>query len=407
MEVSQTREYKTQIDDKIRTYRYPVSRSEYQNEMANRILSELNQTGRCWLLDDALSRGTIGAWDWNAVLIAIYKKFGMPYKYAMADAGYYERWVVDVDAKEIIRKLYASRDAGSSRYDSAPRAAEPSAAAERSELQRLQEQKRTVETQLESLRSELREQNSQIARLRQEEISLEKRLHELREQTGGERQRILDAAQEQARQILVQARAEAADIRQSVLCEAMLETLPEPAPQSPGATRDEIEATAHQLENRLRDELTSYRDQMESLLMNFRTGLYATKYGAVCDAYQKLYLFATSMLEKRIANAQQNQPDDASREAVIAELRSIQGLLLKRIGRMERGLEAMGLVMIRPTPGSAYDCNEHAAENAEDNGTLTATVTQCTCPGVRDDTQVYCPAFVTVAEDAGYPHPQP
>ena len=38
------------------------------------------------------------------------------------------------------------------------------------------------------------------------------------------------------------------------------------------------------------------------------------------------------------------------------------------------------------------------SENAEDDGTLTGVVRQCVCPGVRDDTQVFCPASVLLEE---------
>lgn len=304
----------------------------------------------------------------------------------MREEDYSVYYRLEPDMKKLVTQLcgsFAQEPARSKKE--APETANSSRAEQQAALQKLTEQKEIVEKQLESLR--------------QEKISLEKHLRELREQVA-QAQRIPENAREEARQILEQARAEAERIRQSVIHEAAAEELAAPArnPDASGVTEDEMEAATHQLENRLRDDLVACREQVESMLIRFRTGLYTTKYASVCDAYQKLYLFATGMMEKRIAALRETAGDEATLEAVTTELRSIQGLLLKRISRLERGLEAMGLTILRPDQGSAYDCNEHAAENAEDDGTLTGVVRQCVCPGVRDDTQVFCPASVLLEE---------
>lgn len=375
----------------------PMSMKEYTAEMAKQILDELKETGSCWLIESALSKGTIRAWDWNAVLKAYSRRFAPPSGFPMREEDYSVCYRLEPDVKKLVTQLrdsFAQEPARSKKE--APETANSSGAEQQAALQKLTEQKKTVEKQLESLREEVREQNSRVAQLRQEEISLEKHL---REQVA-QAQRIPENAREEARQILEQARAEAERIRQSVIHEAAAEELAAPArnPDTSGVTEDEMEAATHQLENRLRDDLVACREQVESMLIRFRTGLYTTKYASVCDAYQKLYLFATGMMDKRIAALRETAGDEATLEAVTTELRSIQGLLLKRISRLERGLEAMGLTILRPDQGSAYDCNEHAAENAEDDGTLTGVVRQCICPGVRDDTQVFCPASVLLEE---------
>ena len=375
----------------------PMSMKEYTAEMAKRILDELKETGSCWLIESALSKGTIRAWDWNAVLKAHSRRFAPPFGFPMREEDYSVYYRLEPDMKKLVTQLcgsFAQEPARSKKE--APETANSSGAEQQAALQKLTEQKKTVEKQLESLREEVREQNNRVAQLRQEEISLEKHL---REQVA-QAQRIPENAREEARQILEQARAEAERIRQSVIHEAAAEELAAPArnPDTSGVIEDEMEAATHQLENRLRDDLVACREQVESMLSRFRTGLYATKYASVCDAYQKLYLFATGMMDKRIAALRETAGDEGTLEAVTTELRSIQGLLLKRISRLERGLEAMGLTILRPAQGSAYDCNEHAAENAEDDGTLTGVVQQCVCPGVRDDTQVFCPASVLLEE---------
>lgn len=375
----------------------PMSMKEYTAEMAKRILDELKETGSCWLIESALSKGTIRAWDWNAVLKAYSRRFAPPFGFPMREEDYSVYYRLEPDMKKLVTQLcgsFAQEPARSKKE--APETANSSRAEQQAALQKLTEQKEIVEKQLESLREEVREQNNRVAQLRQEEISLEKHL---REQVA-QAQRIPENAREEARQILEQARAEAERIRQSVIHEAAAEELAAPArnPDTSGVTEDEMEAATHQLENRLRDDLVACREQVESMLSRFRTGLYATKYASVCDAYQKLYLFATGMMDKRIAALRETAGDEGTLEAVTTELRSIQGLLLKRISRLERGLEAMGLTILRPAQGSAYDCNEHAAENAEDDGTLTGVVRQCVCPGVRDDTQVFCPASVLLEE---------
>lgn len=378
----------------------PMSMGDYIAEMAKRILDELKETGSCWLTESALSKETIRAWDWNAVLMAYSRRFASPFGFPMREEDYSVYYRLKPDMKKLLTQLCGSftQEPARSKKE-APETANSSRAEQQAALQKLTEQKKTVEKQLESLREEVREQNNRVTQLRQEEISLEKHLQELREQVA-QTQRIPENTQEEARQILEQARAEAERIRQSVIHEAAAEELAAPArnPDTSGVTEDEMEAATHQLENRLRDDLVACREQVESMLIRFRTGLYATKYASVCDAYQKLYLFATGMMDKRIAALRETAGDEATLEAVTTELRSIQGLLLKRISRLERGLEAMGLTILRPAQGSAYDCNEHAAENAEDDGTLTGVVRQCVCPGVRDETQVFCPASVLLEE---------
>lgn len=363
-----------------------MSMGEYIAEMAKRILDELKETGSCWLIESALSKGTIRAWDWNAVLKAYSRRFAPLFEFQMREEDYSVYYRLEPDMKKLLTRLcgsFAQEPARSKKE--APETANSSRAEQQAALQKLTEQKETVEKQLESLR--------------QEKSSLEKHLRELREQVA-QTQRVPENAREEARQILEQARAEAERIRQSVIHEAAAEELAAPArnPDTSGVTEDEMEAATHQLENRLRDDLVACREQVESMLSRFRTGLYATKYASVCDAYQKLYLFATGMMDKRIVALRETAGDEGTLEAVTTELRSIQGLLLKRISRLERGLEAMGLTILRPAQGSAYDCNEHAAENAEDDGTLTGVVQQCVCPGVRDDTQVFCPASVLLEE---------
>lgn len=375
----------------------PMSMKEYTAEMAKRILDELKETGSCWLIESALSHGIICVWDWNAVLQAYSRRFASPSGFPVREGAYSDYYRLDPDMKKVLTRLRGSFAQEPAQPKKEAPGTTPSPRAEQqAALQKLTEQKEIVEKQLESLREEVREQNNRVAQLRQEEISLEKHLREQVAQT----QRIPENAREEARQILEQARAEAERIRQSVIHEAAAEELAAPArnPDTAGVTEDEMEAATHQLENRLRDDLVACREQVESMLIRFRTGLYATKYASVCDAYQKLYLFATGMMDKRIVALRETAGDEATLEAVTTELRSIQGLLLKRISRLERGLEAMGLTILRPAQGSAYDCNEHAAENAEDDGTLTGVVQQCVCPGVRDDTQVFCPASVLLEE---------
>ena len=364
----------------------PMSMGEYIEEMAKRILDELKETGGCWLMESALSNGTICVWDWNAVLMAYYIRFESLPGFPVKEGAYSTNYRLKPNMKELLTELRGSFAQEPARpKKEAPETARSSGAEQQAALQKLTEQRETVEKQLESLRQEKR--------------CLEKQLQELREQVA-QTQRIPENAREEARQILEQARAEAERIRQSVIHEAAAEELAAPArnPDTAGVTEDEMEAATHQLENRLRDDLVACREQVESMLSRFRTGLYATKYASVCDAYQKLYRFATGMMDKRIVALRETAGDEATLEAVTTELRSIQGLLLKRISRLERGLEAMGLTILRPTQGSAYDCNEHAAENAEDDGTLTGVVRQCVCPGVRDDTQVFCPASVLLEE---------
>ena len=266
----------------------PMSMGEYIEEMAKRILDELKETGDCWLMESALSHGIICVWDWNAVLMAYYRRFASPPGFLVREGAYSDCYRLDPDMKKVLTRLCGSFAQEPARpKKEAPETARSSGAEQQAALQKLTEQRETVEKQLESLRQEKR--------------CLERQLQELREQVA-QTQRIPENAREEARQILEQARAEAERIRQSVIHEAAAEELAAPArnPDTAGVTEDEMEAATHRLENRLRDDLVACREQVESMLIRFRTGLYATKYASVCDAYQKLYLFATGMMDKRI-----------------------------------------------------------------------------------------------------------
>lgn len=378
----------------------PGLRKQYVEGMANQILLELSQRGSCWLIEESLKRGYINSYDWEAVCIACSQGLGILVTPQISGAGYAEPIPLNQKMVKLLQELRAGSTARREKENAAA-APHPDGTVEeqKAELQRLEEQKRALQRQVEVLRTEQQDCNIEIAHLRTEKVNLEKQLQDLREQTKGQAQKIRDSAHEEARQILVQAKAEAAGIRQSVIY-AAAEELAEPVlpVNTSDITKDALESEVHRMENRMRDEMTSWREQMESMMIRFRTGLYTTKYTAVCDAYQKLSLLAYRIMENRISGIQESNMAPEARETVVSELRSIQGLLLKRISRLERGLEAMGLTIIRPVQGSAYDCNEHVAENAEDDGTLSGTVQQCTCPGVRDETQVFSPASVIVAE---------
>ena len=167
-------------------------------------------------------------------------------------------------------------------------------------------------------------------------------------------------------------------------------------------TKADVEARVRIMEIEIKEYFNKYRDSVQSMLYSFRTGLYSIEYAQICDAYQRLYLFATNSLERRVKGIKEHDTLDLnSKELVEKEIREIQGFLLKRVAGIERGMECMGLTMIRPSVGDEYNCNEHVADNAEDDGDMSADIKLCSCPGVKSDNHVLCKANVVVAEKEG------
>ena len=212
-------------------------------------------------------------------------------------------------------------------------------------------------------------------------------------------------AENKAKEIIASAREEAEMIRKSTIIGISTDDYSDQQNDTyeragNAITKEEVEDRVRTLENEIRELLNGYRDSIQAMLYSFRTGLYSIEYTQICDAYQRLYLFVTSNLEKRIVKIQENDTiDPESKKNIEIEIKEIQGLLLKRVGRVERGLECMGLTLIKPAVGEEYNCNEHVADNAEDDGDMVANIIWCSCPGVKSETTVLCKANVGVVEN--------
>ena len=145
----------------------PMSMGEYIEEMAKRILDELKETGGCWLMESALSNGTICVWDWNAVLMAYYIRFESLPGFPVKEGAYSTNYRLKPNMKELLTELRGSFAQEPARpKKEAPETARSSGAEQQAALQKLTEQRETVEKQLESLRQEKRCLERQLQELR-------------------------------------------------------------------------------------------------------------------------------------------------------------------------------------------------------------------------------------------------
>ncbi len=269
-------------------------------------------------------------------------------------------------------------------------------------IKQMRNRQEVLNAEIKELRDQQKSLNADIEVLREQRAALNAEIKALNNEKYKEADEILSEARMNADNIRQAAQEEAEQKRRfTVLAAAddIRDSLPPISPAADAATMAEVEAVAHDLENKLREEMNAYRDQLQSALYSFRTGLYDTNYSPLCSFYQGFCRFVTTALDRRIDNLGSAIEDEESRNTVQAELRKLQGQLIHRVAALERSMEVMGLTLIRPADHSEYDVNEHAAENLEDDGTLTGTVERCTCPGLKVGDLVLCRAGVVVNPD--------
>ena len=355
---------------------YPIEcggLSEYIATMAAAICNEYNRHQKCWLVDNALKTRKIYSWDYIAISNAYNRLFGKDLRpfnssehgcYSLDDKLYYE-----------LLKFYESNVSGI-------------AVNEKTRMSTEKEGKGIQDIEIEQNEIGKYKETIQLLQAKIDDLSLQIE----------EKHKYLDKLIEEEKRIIQQTNDEAETIRSSIVHAIAREQSNADFTeiQSKDNLKETVEEKTRVFENTLRELLESYRDNIQSMLYSFRTDLYSVDYAQICDAYQRIYIFATSTLEKRIKNYDLKQDYYSLIEQ---EIREIQGLLIKRIARIERGLESMGLTIIRPIEGDIYNCNEHATENIEDDGTLEAIIKLCVCPGVKYLNQVICRANVIVGID--------
>lgn len=137
-----------------------------------------------------------------------------------------------------------------------------------------------------------------------------------------------------------------------------------------------------------------HREKIERMLNCFKGSIDSK----IADAYQQLYLFATSNLKqwinKLFCEIERTRLDENTTMQIRRTLPDIQGKLMSKIGELEKGMQGLGLSFIRPRPGDVYNCDDHAAVNAVDDGRMNTVINECVCPGVKYGVNTLCRAGV-------------
>lgn len=348
----------------------------YATKMIEAIVVELKQRAHCWLIDNAFATGRISSLDWS-IINALYS--------AQGNGEYEPNYTPDFEILPITEKMEGIMLS----LQQQPHMVPTGSLQGKHNISPVSEAN-GMQCQLEQAQLEKDALDKQIAELQKEteRIQLEQQ-----EMQNSIRQQ-LDDAQREAQSI----RENAENLRSMLLQGVALETTKEASvtPSGDGVLKDKVERETLRLETTIRTTFESYRDEIHKMLYDFRTGLYKADYNSLCLAYQRLSLFATNMLDKRIDNLCKSFDNEAFSAHLQGELRKFQGQLLRRVTALEDGFRKLGLIVYRPEPGENYNDVFHAAENVEDDGYLEATVRCCICPGFRTDEQVLCRAAVIV-----------
>lgn len=362
-------------------YRSEADILTYYVGMANAITGELQKRGHCWLIDQALSCGYIFSVD-MAIIHALSNAQRNGGQLQLLLPAVYQLLPIDDTMEQTMLALYAkpSSAAGSSVSENRNSAL----SSEADELARQLEQTKLMKLTLENQISQLKKESEQLKLQMQEtRSSIEKQLSN---------------AQFEAEAIVRSAREKAGSIRVELLHGAALDEEQGASPVQPNSDslRDLVGTETLRLETTVRTTLDAYRDEIHKMLYEFRTGLYKSDYASLCFAYQKLYLFATTLFDSRIESICSALCNEELALTLQNSLRKVQGQLIKRTTGIEDSLTHLGLTVYRPEAGEKYNAVNHAAENAEDDGYLEATVRCCICPGVRAGDQILCRATVLV-----------
>lgn len=358
------------------TFRYEADIRIYATEMIEGIKAELKERAHCWLIDNAFATGRISSLDWN-IINALYSAQGNG-EYVLNHTPDFEILSITEKMEGIMLSLQHQPHMVPTGSLQGKHSISPV-----SEANGMQCQLEQAQLEKDALDKQIAELHNETARLQLEQQKMQ---NSIRQQ--------LDDAQREAQSI----RENAENLRSMLLQGVALETTKEAyaAPSDDGVLKDKVERETLRLETTIRTTFESYRDEIHKMLYDFRTGLYKADYDPLCLEYQRLSLFATNTLDKRIDDLCKSFDDEAFSAHLQGELRKLQGQLLRRVTALEDGFRKLGLIVYRPEPGENYNDVFHAAENVEDDGYLEATVRCCICPGFRTDEQVLCRAAVIV-----------
>lgn len=361
-----------------------IAPEQYINQMQKAISEEMEIRGHCWLIDNALASGEIGERDWKAIIcwvrkITFVNSFDAEEQQKRVAKN--TRYPLSKQQEQNLLSIYQNN------YDSA-------VAEKREMFERLNTEISTLKQEkaaLEQSRNQLESFTFQLA-------GEKERLHQETEQLQSFLQQQRDVAEAEAQSIICQAKQRAEIIRAEMIHGFTMEETQKIHSEEPAEEnlRDEISQKTRDLGNDMRIALDNYRDQIQTMLYDFSTGLYQTNYKILCSTYQRLYCFVTDVFVKRIEALCQEIADEEVSSQIRQSLYKFQGQLVRNVVNLENGLTKLDLTVYYPEKGEEYHASYHIADNVEDDGYLEAMVRQCICPGIMYKDHILCQAVVIV-----------
>lgn len=149
------------------------------------------------------------------------------------------------------------------------------------------------------------------------------------------------------------------------------------------AIRQDMAAEMTRMQKRLETHITRYQQRLDRTEMRMLAMCFA-------DAYPLLTTqLANLLLDARCAGAP---------AALLESLGRFQTQCAERLTQWERALSRLGLTVIRPAPGDAFDPMQHALSAAVDGTQSGGVIRTCLRPGVQhlSSGEVLSPALVTL-----------
>ena len=140
-------------------------------------------------------------------------------------------------------------------------------------------------------------------------------------------------------------------------------------------TMASVQETVEQLESRL----TDFRASIPAVTRECREKLYIADYKALAAVYWDFYQYVNQTMDAKMQKLDSNDPAQTAQRD---QMEKIQASLTRLLNRFEKAMSQLGLVFFRPQPGEMCDDILHQDEDEEET-TNGLPVLQCVSPGIR------------------------
>lgn len=144
------------------------------------------------------------------------------------------------------------------------------------------------------------------------------------------------------------------------------------------AVRDEAAKESAAVRQGVATDLRQLTDLLEAKINDWNHGLDRTECRMLANCYVALHDLLTRPMAQLVLDAQCAGTD----EAVLASMTAVQGTLQDRVHQLEQAMSRLGLVVIRPEEGAAFDGAYHLAAGTSAGAAEDAVIARCVHPGV-------------------------